>query len=160
MSIFALLAPGMILFGLIILAGAVLLAVFYLLNLQNLLKEVSPENRLAPPANVWLLIIPIFGTFYGYWIYPRISDSVKKEYESLGLPPQGDFCKALGYVMPSLAIVGYVFDNYSFSSLISLASLVIWIVYWVKTASYRNTLRYADKSHIARSISSNPDLLD
>jgi uncharacterized paraquat-inducible protein A len=63
----------------IAIAISVLIAVFYLLNLQNLLKEIEPKNRLVEPTNVWLMFIPLFNIVYPFILYPKICDSVKNE---------------------------------------------------------------------------------
>ena len=45
---------------------SILIAVFYLLNLQNLLKAIKDENRDVEPANVWLMFIPLFNIVYPF----------------------------------------------------------------------------------------------
>ena len=62
---------------LLVFAGAILVAVFYLLNLQNLLKQITPANRQVEPGNVWLMFIPLFNIIYPFILYPKITDSVK-----------------------------------------------------------------------------------
>ena len=36
------------------------IAILFLLNLQNVLKEVDSKNREVPDSNVWLMLIPLF----------------------------------------------------------------------------------------------------
>ena len=122
----------------LVFAAAITVAVFYLLNLQNLLKEIDPKNREVEPGNVWLMFIPFFNWIYPFILYPKIADSVKAEYASRGLAPQGDFGRSLGITMPILGLCGIIpFLGY----LASLANLVLFIIFWVKMAGFKNQLR-------------------
>jgi hypothetical protein len=133
----------------------ILIAVFYLLNLQNLLKEVNPKNRLVEPSNVWLMFIPLFNIIYPFFLYPKISDSVKKEYQERGIEKSGDFSRGIGVAMPILGLCGWI---PVIGSLASLANLVLFIIFWVKTAEYKNELLKTKRS--TDGLSSNSELLD
>ena len=144
-----------LIFALII---GIVIAVLYLMNLQDALKEVSEENRDVPPVNAWLLLIPIFTLVYAFIFYPKLSDSIRKEYSYRGLPSDGDFGKTLGLTMAGLAIVAIIPID-TLSSIAGLANLVVLIILWVKIAKYKNELRKADKGgDVIKNNSS--DLLD
>lgn len=64
-----------------------LIAILYLLNLQNTLKSAAPENRKMPPVNVWLLLIPLFSTYYMFVVAKKMSETIKAEYASKGQSP-------------------------------------------------------------------------
>jgi hypothetical protein len=128
---------GLLLFVIIIAIIALIVAIFYLLTLQNLLNRVKPENRTVEPSNVWLMLIPLFSLVYAFILYPKISESVAREYESRGLPPQGDFGKSLGITMPILSLCGII---PFIGGLAGLANLVIWIIFWSKMSGYKNQL--------------------
>lgn len=149
--------PFQAIFILFIIIGAILLNVFYLLNLQNTLKEVDPSRRKVAPSNVWLMFIPLFNIVYGFILYPNISDSVKAEYIYRGLPMDGDFSRSLGITMAALSIatiLPYI------GILIALANLVIFIIFWTKMAGYKTKLMYTPKSGDGMINMSNSDLLD
>lgn len=108
--------------------------VFYLITLQNVLKKVSPENRKMPPANVWLLFIPLFNLGWHFVVVARVSDSLKAEFAKRGIsvgverPAYGvglAYCilKCCSYI-PFLGIAA------------ALAWLVCWIIFWVKVSGY------------------------
>ena len=59
--------------------------VFYLITLQNVLKKVSPENQKMPPANVWLLFIPLFNIGWHFVVVAKVSDSLKAEFAKRGI---------------------------------------------------------------------------
>lgn len=136
-------------------------AIFYLLNLQQVLKEVHSSRRLVPDSNVWLMLIPLFNIVYGFILYPKICDSVKAEYEARGAHKPGDYGRSIGVTMPSLTVarivIGFVIPI--FSSLIGIANLVLMISFWVKMSGYKKELQTLP-SDGEFSIGNNPDLLD
>ncbi len=127
----------------LILAGSITVAVLYLLNLQNLLKQISPENRSVEPGNVWLMFIPIFNLIYPFILYPKISESTYNEYSDRGLDTTGDFGKSIGLVMAICGVLGFL---PFIGTLAGLAQFVLFIVFWVKTAGYKNELKNTPKS--------------
>ena len=127
-------------FIIIILLIFLVVAILYLLNLQNLMKSIKEENREVPPGNVWLLLIPLFSIVYAFILYPKISASIKKELESREMDTAGDGAKNLGL---ALAITGAaaILPIPVLGGLIGLANLVIFIMWWVKTAGFKNQFR-------------------
>lgn len=155
---------GFILAIVIGLAIGIFIAVLYFRNLQQLLQQVSEENRQMKPGQVWLLLIPLFSLIYAFIAYPKISDSLKAEYEQRGIPSTGDYLRTLGITMASLnagsAVLGRVVPSLGpFLMLVNLAAVVIWIIYWVKAAQFKNELMNAPKGEGGFSMSSS-DLLD
>ncbi|TNF46819.1 MAG: hypothetical protein EP305_09910 [Bacteroidetes bacterium] len=146
---------AMVGFVLIVLAISLTIAILYLMNLQNLMKEVNQKNRQVEPGNVWLMLIPLFNIIYPFILYPKICDSVKAEFEFRGKPETGDYGRALGITMPILGLVGFVPFLGTFAG---LANLVIFIIFWVKMAEYKNKLRNMPKT--GDGLSSSSDLID
>lgn len=174
-------AVGAMLFMVFIFLGiGLLIAILYLLNLQNTLKAAAPENRKMPAANVWLLLIPIFSTYYMFVVAKKISETIKAEYASKGQVPDNPkptynvgMAMAIGSAISMLISLFTFKDSYyntraifsasssgnmeemvavqnasagggalsMLSSLISLALLILFIVYWVQTASYKNKMK-------------------
>lgn len=139
----------------IVFAGVILIAVFYLLNLQNLLKQITPANRQVEPGNVWLMFIPLFNIIYPFILYPKITDSVKLEMESRGMAEQGDYGRGIGIALPVLGLCG-VIPVLGF--LASLANLVLFIIFWVKMAGYKTKLMQSSPGQVG--VGSDRDLLD
>ncbi len=148
---------GVVIF--IIAAIAIVIAVFYLKNLQDLLKECDPANQQMPPVNVWLMFIPLFNYVYGFIMYPKITETLRREFESRNAPQQGDYLKSLGMAMPILNVVGLV-PVQALKGLVGLGGLVVFIIYWVKAAEFKNKLRSLPKGDGELRFSDNPDLLD
>ena len=120
---------------LVFLLIALVVAILYLLNLQNLMKSIKEENREVSPGNVWLMLIPLFSLVYAFILYHKISASVKKELESREMDTEGDGAKNLGL---ALAITGALSLIPVIGGLAGLANLVIFIMWWVKTAGFKN----------------------
>lgn len=135
----------------------------YLYNLQKTLMEVSEENRDVVPGYAWLLLIPYFGYYYGFVFYQKLSSSLEKEYQSRGLSHSGDYGKQLGLIFASTLaasfVLGFVPALQMISSILSLGILVIWIIYWVKIAQFKNELMSSPKGEGGFSMNDS-DLLD
>jgi hypothetical protein len=114
---------------------ALLVAIFFLLSLQDLLRQVHPGNRAMRPGEVWLNLIPVFNLVWIFITVIRVRDSVEAEFRSRGWAPQGDFGFGVGLAAAILTIVSW--------GPLGLAALICWIVYWVRTSELRNQMRLA-----------------
>ncbi len=108
--------------------------VFYLITLQNVLKKVSQENQKMPPANVWLLFIPLFNIGWHFVVVSRVSDSLKAEFATRGIDVGVDrpaYGVGLAYcILNCCSIIPFL------GILAGLGWLVCWIVFWVKIGGY------------------------
>lgn len=145
--------------GTIALAGVIVVAVFFFKNLQDLLKECDPANQQLPPANVWLMFIPLFNIVYRFIMYPKVSETLRLEFESRGVPQQGDYLKGLGLVLSIANAVNIILPQ-NIRGLLGLGCIVVMIIYWVKAAEMKNKLRSLPKGDGNVRFSDNPDLLD
>lgn len=138
--------------------GFLVLYIFYLINLRDLLREVSPINRKMEPNNVFLILIPIFGYVYGFIMYPNIAKSVEAEYLDRGIDEDLTPFKNLGISLPIINLSGIVVRQITamIGGLFSLVWIVLWIIFWVKSAEKKNRLRQTSGGH---KLSDN-DLLD
>ena len=122
----------------VLLLVALAIGIMYYLNLQNMLKEISPSNRDIEPTNVWLMFIPLFNIVYGFIMYPKITQSIKNEYESRCYSDGGDYLKALGMAIPILGVAGII---PMLGGLAGVAGFIVLIIYWVKTAEIKKRLQ-------------------
>lgn len=149
---------GILIFMIIIGIG-IYLAIYipYLLNLQNLLKECNQKNLQGfSPSNVWLMFIPLFNIVYAFILYGKISEILRREFTYRGKNMQGDYGKSLGLTLAILPLTSIV---PILGSLAGIANLVVFIIYWVKMAEFKNTLKSTPKDGNG-TISNNADLLD
>lgn len=109
--------------------------IMFLLTLQNTLKAISPLNRRVSPGNVWLMLIPLFNMIYIFILVGNIADSIKAECDMLNVPTKESrptYGLGLGYAISN--IIGLIF------SFAGLATLVLWIMYWVKVNEYKKII--------------------
>ena len=134
----AFLGMGIVMIILIVFAIALLPTIFFLLTLHRTLDEVSMENRLMPSGQVWLALIPVFGTIWQFIIVQKIADSLQKEFAMRGVEtkePRPGYSIGMAYCILSVCtIIPF------FGILASIGVLVTWIIYWVNIADYKNLL--------------------
>jgi hypothetical protein len=147
-------------FQLVLLVVALVIGVLFILTQQNTLRAIGTENRLIHPGLIWLQIIPLFGLIWQFFVVVKIAGSIKKELFSeqtdsiLGFA-DADAVEASGKT-PTLVIgvlyctftTAAVFLNFFISqgliplvSLIMLAGVVCWIIYWVNLSGWKKKLR-------------------
>ena len=115
--------------------GIILLpTIFYLLTLQKTLEEVSQENALMPPGQVWLILIPVFGAIWSFIVVERIANSLEAEFAQRGMEIAE---KRPGY---SIGMAYCVLNILFFVPLAGIAGIVCWIIYWVKVNDYKTML--------------------
>ena len=138
---------------LIICAAFLIPVIFYFIELQNTLKEVSVENRKMKPGQVWLLLIPLFSVYWLFEVVSKIADSLKAEFASRNMEVNeerpgyriGIIYAITGAVSPLLNIVTKLLqfptiESSIISLILGLGGLVLWILYWVKIRGYRKML--------------------
>lgn len=123
-------------FGLIGLLIGLVIMIFFLLTLMRTLAAVRPENRMMEPAMVWLNLIPLFNLVWIFFTVVKLADSVVREAAERGLDV-GDGGKALGIAYGALMISSII---PLLGIITGIAALVVFIIYWVKIAGYKNQL--------------------
>jgi hypothetical protein len=116
-----------------------------LLTLHRALEATSPENRRMNPGLVWLLFIPLFNLFWRFQVVTAIADSFEAEARKRGIPlPDLRPTYRVGMPYAVLYLLGTILSYIPIISIIGslcgLAGLVVWIIYWVKVAEYKNNL--------------------
>ena len=112
--------------------------IFYILTLQRALNRCSPASRTMSPGLTWLLLIPLFGLIWQFFIVLAISKSVRNEFNARGvLNEEPEPGKAIGLAMAICTCASIV---PLIGVVASLAGLVLWIVYWVKVADLAKKL--------------------
>lgn len=135
-----------LLFALVVLILiAIAVNIPYLLTLQRALQATSPENRRMNPGQVWLLFIPLFNLFWRFQVVSAIADSFEAEARKRGLPlpdPRPTYRTGMPYAVLYLlgTILGYIPFISIIGNLCGLAGLIVWIIYWIKVAEFKNNL--------------------
>jgi len=132
------LAPFVIFLMLTFVLAALIPFIFFLLTLQKTLKVISPENRRMQPAQVWLMLVPLFNIVWMFIMVNRIADSIKNECIKLHIASEEarptyniGIAMCILYLCGIIPIVG---------GLGSIAGVVCWIIYWVKVNEYKKRI--------------------
>lgn len=111
-------------------------AIFFLLTLQNTLKEISVENRKMPPSNVWLMLIPFFNIVWQFIMVDKIAQSIGAECERLHI--------AVATYKPTYTngLAWNICNCLSFIPFVGgLAALITFILYWVKVSEFKKLIK-------------------
>jgi hypothetical protein len=128
---------GVLMVTFVFLAIVLVVMVFYLLTLQKALNRCSPENRAMAPGMVWLQLIPVFGLVWQFFNVINIAKSLGAEFQKRGIAEDPQPGKTLGLVTCILVCCGFI---PFLGMLISIGTIICWIIYWVKIAGYSNKL--------------------
>ena len=138
---------------------ALTVAILFLLNLQRTLEEVSEHNLQIRPGRVWLLLIPLFSAGYAFYLFPKMSESLRLEFLERENPQTGDYGLGLGRAYAILGVIG-LFDDAlgQLGTLISLGVLVVMILLWVKMAQFKKILHNSKRGDTG--FTNRTDILD
>lgn len=118
--------------------GSIIPGILYLVSLQSTLNEVSIKNRRMQPGQVWLSLIPLFGLVWQFIMVSRIADSLRAEFDERQIQIaelRPGYSVGLAYcVLFTCSIIPVL------GFLTSIAGLICWIIYWVKTSDFRQKL--------------------
>ena len=118
--------------------GSIIPGILYLVSLQSTLNEVSIKNRCMQPGQVWLSLIPLFGLVWQFIMVSRIADSLRAEFDDRQIQIaelRPGYSVGLAYcVLFTCSIIPVL------GFLTSIAGLICWIIYWVKTSDFRQKL--------------------
>jgi hypothetical protein len=131
-------AGGLFLVGALIGFAIILIpGIFYCLTLQKALNRVSPENRAMGPGMVWLLFIPLFNIVWHFLVVLNMAKSLAAEFKKRNITTDAEPGKGVGLAMCILSCCGIIPVVGWFTG---IATLVCWIIYWVKIAGFSNKL--------------------
>ena len=118
--------------------GSIIPGILYLVSLQSTLNEISIKNRRMQPGQVWLSLIPLFGLVWQFIMVSRIADSLRAEFDDRQIQIaelRPGYSVGLAYcVLFTCSIIPVL------GFLTSIAGLICWIIYWVKTSDFRQKL--------------------
>lgn len=119
------------------LAIVIAINVVICLLLQNCYKRIPSQFRKQEPGLVWLLLIPCFSLVWNFFVFPRLSQSFKAYFDSIGRTDVGDCAGGVGLayaICCAVSIIPYL------GCLTGIASLVLLIIYLVQTNDLKNQI--------------------
>lgn len=135
-------AAGIVgLIGIVVIVGLLLVLIpfiFYLISLQRCFNAIRPEFRPSLPVGlIWLSLVPALGFVVLLTAIIMLSTSLQKEDEARGSKSFGDGGLSIGL---AAVILGFLSWIPFLGILLAIASLVCWIMHWIKIASFRKIL--------------------
>lgn len=129
-----------------ILEGTTLIAVLCYF-ISSWLKEVPEEDRAMTPGKVWLLLIPLFNFYWMFRVYMLdIPKSFKNYFDRQGDQLVGDCGKNMGLWLCICTLGGFI---PLLGSLVSIAGLVLYVLWLVKIHQLKNKI-IADRLPVAQ----------
>lgn len=124
-------------YGALVLIAIVGVFVMYLLSIRNLLEVIAPHNRTVASNDVWLMLIPIFNLVYQFILVGHVADSIEAELRDRNQDGEQPARPTydLGIWQCGLRIAGII---PVLGPVCSLASLIVWIIYWAKLSEWKN----------------------
>ena len=135
-----------ILIGLIGLVGlGIAIAVCWFL--MTCFEKVPEAHRKQNPGLVWLLLIPCFNFVWSFFVFPKLADSYKSYFDSVGKTDVGDCGRSLAMVFCILPCAAFVLRwipiVHFVNCVLGPAALVIFIIFLVKAASLNKMIQDA-----------------
>lgn len=127
----SLFSAGMIITMLLVTLGIAVLICFLVYNVYS---SVPAQFQQIPPAQVWLLLIPIVNLIMNFIIYPKISESYKLYAQSKGMDDGSDYGLSMARNYAIAMVIGI------FCGIASLVGLVLFIMWLVKMYDYKKRL--------------------
>lgn len=100
-------------------------------------KAIPAQFRKLEPGLVWLLLIPCFGLVWNFFVFPRLGESFKAYFDSVGQTDVGDGGTTLGWayaICAACTIIPYA------NVVAGVAAIVLLILFLVKAGGLKNRI--------------------
>ena len=111
-------------------------------TVRKTLLYISESNRCILPNHAWLLALPFFNIYWNFVVVKRLTDSLNNEFHDRKIAVEENPTQKEGYIYAG----SYLTGNFPFPMfikyIVSIVTLVGFIMYWVKVNQYRKILKY------------------
>ena len=100
-------------------------------------ERIPRGFRKLEPGLVWLLLVPCFHLVWNFFVFPRLSDSFKAYFNSVGDTSVGNCGHDLGFgyaICTAVSLIPFV------GCLTGIAALVLLILFLVKANELKNRI--------------------
>ena len=134
----AMIAGTALVVGVVISVLALAFLIFSCWLLSGCYAAIPQQFRKMEPGMVWLLLIPCFNIVWLFFVLPRLAQSFKAYFDSIGRTDVGNCGETLGWTCAG-AVVGQVVLSWVpvINLLAMLTTLILMIVYLVKAAGLK-----------------------
>jgi hypothetical protein len=114
--------------------------IFYIRTL-NLTLALTQKHHTASLGSAWLLLIPIWGSFWIFYIVGKVAQGLKGRFSELKVEHE-DVGRTTwyGYGYAGLMILISLIPVAEVVGLAAIGILICWILYWVNIARYNKVL--------------------
>jgi hypothetical protein len=127
--------------------GAVMVVIIFALlvnTIQTVFDRLSPDLRVLSAAQLWVTIIPVFGSFWIFYVVYQLAGALREEFRRRNVVEFETY--------PGLG-TGWAFSFFAFTTelmltldapvvtlLLAILSVILLVAYWMKVAEFRRKL--------------------
>ena len=122
------------------------LPALYLNSLRKTLLLINLKNRTINPNYVWFMFIIFFNLYYNFKLVSSIATSLSNEFSDRNIAvDEKRPGETIGYINSIFLVLWFInvftkFDLEAVNFILTLGSLITWIIYWVKIRKYKKLL--------------------
>jgi hypothetical protein len=130
----------------ILLLFVFVLPALYLNSLRKTLLLINLKNRTIDPNYVWFMFIIFFNLYYNFKLVSSIATSLSNEFSDRNIAvDEKRPGETIGYINSIFLVLWFInvftkFDLEAVNFILTLGSLITWIIYWVKIRKYKKLL--------------------
>jgi hypothetical protein len=122
--------------ALLVAVGMLIVFIFHLITLSRTLELCHPYTRKMNPGEVWMVLIPVFGVVWHFFVVGRLADSLAIEFRNRNLPVEEE---RPGYNAGLTALILLLCGGI-IPVLGLIAALIFLIRYWNQISEYKKRL--------------------
>ena len=118
--------------------------VLFILTIQSIFEKISPDLRSLSVTQLWLTIIPAFGSIWIFYVIYQLAESLSEEFKRRQIvefetkPGLG-----VGWAFSFFAVTALLtmmIDERIITILLYVTAVVLFVIYWAKLAGFKTQL--------------------
>ena len=113
--------------------------IFFVQTLNRTLA-LTQKFHTASPQSAWMILIPIWGFFWIFYIVGKVAQGIKGRFSELKVEHEyAGKATGYGYGYAGLMLASFI-PVQAAGGLAAIGCLICWILYWVNIARYNKVL--------------------
>ena len=113
-------------------------------TVANLVQRVSPDLRTLTPAQVWITVIPLFGSGWIFNVVYKLAEMLKEEFARRKMV-EFETTPGLGAGMlfafiTFTAHLTLLIDEPVLTAVLYIASVILLVLYWIRLVNFREKI--------------------